>query len=128
MTSIRVFTPILSVVYAKTRIIWFITTASKRSPVQIIFFILTTFNNEQHSQIRVIVDKDYALENSIDVTNILVDEFMIHMETNGGDAPWISEKNERHNISIHRMIKAGLLYNYKHTKMVFCSRSISRSP
>ena len=53
-------------------------------------------------------------ENSIDVTNILVDEIMIDMENNGVDASKINENNERHNISIHRTIRAGHFDSNKH--------------
>ena len=31
------------------------------------------------------------------------------METTGGDASWINDKNEIHNISIHNMVRAVLL-------------------
>ena len=43
------------------------------------------------------IDKDVSLENSTDVTNLLVDEFRIIMENNGGDELWINENNKGHN-------------------------------
>ena len=36
------------------------------------------------------------------------------MKTNGVDASWINEKNEIHNIIIHNMLGAGLLYSNQH--------------
>ena len=41
--------------------------------------------NEQHPFKRVRVDEDSALENSTDITNLIIDEFEISMETPGGD-------------------------------------------
>ena len=37
--------------------------------------------------------EDGALEKSTDVTNLLVDDFRISMETTGGDASWINVNN-----------------------------------
>ena len=48
VTSIRGFTSMIDVVCAKTRMIWVFTNASKRSPVCIIQFILTSLKNVQH--------------------------------------------------------------------------------
>ena len=45
VTSIRGFIYMLTVVYAKTRMIWVLTTTSKRAPVHIIRFILATLIN-----------------------------------------------------------------------------------
>ena len=45
VTFIRVFVSLLTLVSTKTRILWVLTTAPKQSPVCIIRFILTTFNN-----------------------------------------------------------------------------------
>ena len=55
------------------------------------------------------VDEDGALGNSTYVNNLLVDEFNISIETTGGNASWLNEKNKRHKIIIHNMIRAGLL-------------------
>ena len=93
VNSIRVFTSMLIIVCTKTIILWLFPTESKQSHVRIIRLILTTFNNEQHPCKRVRVDEYGSLENSIDVTNLLVDELKISMETNGGDAYWINGKN-----------------------------------
>ena len=73
VTSIRGFTPMLTLVCANTIIISSFTTASKRSPVGIICFILTTFKNEKHPCRRVRLNEDGALEKSSGVTNLLVD-------------------------------------------------------
>ena len=66
--------------------LWLFTTASKRSPVKIIHFILTKFKNDQHPFRYMIVDKDGALENSAYGTNLIVDDFSTAIETTGGDA------------------------------------------
>ena len=47
--------------------------------------ILTTFNNEQHPRKYVRVDENVTLAISTDVTNLLVDELNIFMETTGVD-------------------------------------------
>ena len=54
------------------------------------------------------VDKCGALENPTYVTNIIIDELRIYMETNGGDTSWLNRNNERHNIRIHNMVREGL--------------------
>ena len=53
--------------------------------------------------------EDGALEKSTDVTNLLVDDFRISMETTGADDSWINGNNERQNRSIYNMFEAGLL-------------------
>ena len=50
-------------------------------------------NNEQHPCRHVRVDEDGSLANSIDVANLLVDDFIISMETNGGDASCLNGNN-----------------------------------
>ena len=35
------------------------------------------------------------------------------METTGGDASWINEENEKHNIIIYNMVRTGLLVSNK---------------
>ena len=62
------------------------------------------------------VDEDGALENSTDVTNLLVDDFNISMETTGGDASWLNKKYERHYITIHNIVRSGLLGGKQHGK------------
>ena len=114
VTSIRGFTSMLTVVFAKTRMLWIFPTASKIEPVLIIRFILTTLLNEKYPCKHVIVDEDSDFTNSTDVTHLLVDEFKISIETTGGDASRINGKNERHNISIHIMIREGLLDSNQH--------------
>ena len=91
----------ITVVCAKTIMIWVSPTASKIVPVFVIRFILKTMINEQHPCKCVGVDEDTVLESSTDVTNLLVDYFKISMETTVGDASWVNGKNERHNIIIH---------------------------
>ena len=46
-----------------------------------------------------------ALWKNIDITNLLVDEFNIALETSGGDESWINVKNERKNRSIQNMLR-----------------------
>ena len=49
VTSVYVFTSMLTVAWAKNRKLWIFTTASKQAPIRIIQFILRTLKNEQHS-------------------------------------------------------------------------------
>ena len=107
--SICGFASILTLVCENTRMLRVFPTASKRAHVSIIRFILTTLIKKQHPCKLVRVDEDSALENSTDVTNLLVDEFKISMETTGGDVSWINGKNERHNRSINNMVISVLL-------------------
>ena len=64
VTPIRGFTSMITVVCAKTLMIWVFHNASKRDPVHIIFFILTTFKNEQHLYKRVKVYEYGSMEKS----------------------------------------------------------------
>ena len=61
------------------------------------------------------------MDKSIDVTNLLIEEFKISMETTGGDASWMNGKNKIHNKSIHKMVKSGLLDKNQHAKKWFCA-------
>ena len=93
VTSIYGFTSILTLVCAKTRMLWVSPNASKISPVRIILLILTTLKHGQHPCKGIIVDKDAALENSIDVTKLFIEGLKLSMETTSGDASWINVKN-----------------------------------
>ena len=62
------------------------------------------------------VDKYGALENSTYVTNLLVDDFNISMETTGGDVSWINGMNEIHKKNIHNMVRAALIDIHQHEK------------
>ena len=66
-----------------------------------------------------IVDGNVSLENSTDVTNLLVDDFKMSMETTGGNALWTNGNNERHNRSIHNMVRSGLHDIIQHEKRSF---------
>ena len=89
-----------------------------------ICFILITLINEQHPLKRVIFDEDTALSNSTEVTNLLVDELKISMDTTCGDASWINGKNEIHNRSIHNMVKELFLKVISMTKKLCCAEEI----
>ena len=93
INSIRGFTYIINVFCANTIMLRLFPTVSKRSPDRIIRFILTTLNKKQHPCKRVRVDEYGALENSIGVTNLIVDDLNISMEAIGGDASWINGNN-----------------------------------
>ena len=85
LTSIHGFTSMLTVVCAKTRMIWLFHTVSKIDPVRIILFVLTTINNEQHPCKCVRVDEYVTFSNWTDVTNFTVYYINILMKTTGGD-------------------------------------------
>ena len=55
-----------------------------------------------------IVDDNGALEKSADVTDLFFEKFSIATESTGVDASWINVNNERHNRSIHNMVRSGL--------------------
>ena len=114
VNSIFGFTSILTVVWAKTIMLWLFPTASKKSPVHIICLILTTLKNKQHTCKHLRFDKYGALENSIYVTNLLVGGLNIYTKTTGGYASWFNVKNERHNRSIHTMVREVLLDSNQH--------------
>ena len=56
------------------------------------------------------------MSNSLDVTNLLVDELKIYMETTGGDASWLNGMNKIHNRTIHNMVISGLIDSNKYAK------------
>ena len=66
-----------------------------------------------------------VLENSTDVTNLLVYEFNISMETTGSDASCFNGKNERHNRSIHNMVIEGLIDSNQHENKCRCEAETS---
>ena len=105
VTYIRGLTSILTGLCENTRIIWVFLTASKRVPVSIIRFILTTLENEQHPCKHVRVDEDGALSKSTDITSLLIDDFNISVETSDGSKSWLNGKNERHSRIIHNMVR-----------------------
>ena len=63
------------------------------------------------------VDEDGTLEKYTDVTDLLVDELNISMEATGVDASWLNGNNERHNISIHNIVIAALIYSNHHNNL-----------
>ena len=93
VTSVRGFTFIFTVSCEKTRMIWVLPTASKRSPLSVVRFILTILNNEQHPCKYVRVDEYGALANSKYFNNLLIDDFYISMETTVGDELWLNGNN-----------------------------------
>ena len=125
VTSIRGFTSIITLVRENNRILWVFPTVSKRLPIRIICFILITILKEKHPCKCIRVDEDSALEKSTDVTNLLVDELKIFMETTGGDAPWTNNRSERHNRSIHNIVRKGILDSNQHENKWFCEEDIS---
>ena len=67
------------------------------------------------------VYEDGELEKSTDITNLLVDDFRISMETTGGDASWLNVNNKIHNISIHNMVISSLIESNQHENKCCCS-------
>ena len=86
VTFVRGFTSVLTVLCAKTIMLWVFHISYKRYHVYIICFIIITLKNEQNSCKCVRVDEDGALKKSTDVTKLIVNDFNISMETTGGDA------------------------------------------
>ena len=121
VTSIHGFTSMITVVCAKTIILWVFPTLSKRAPVRIICFIMKTVMNEQHPCKHIIVNENSALEKSTDVAKLLVDDFKIFMESTGGDASCLNGNNKRKNISIHNMVRSALLHSNQHENKWFCT-------
>ena len=60
------------------------------------------------------VYEDGALENSTDVTNLLIDDFNISMETTGGDVSWLNINNEKHPCKRVIVDEYGTLENSTH--------------
>ena len=71
------------------------------------------------------VEEDGVLEDSIDVTNISVDDFIIFVENTGGEASWINRKNEMHNRSIQTMVIEVLIDNNQHEQKCWCAAETS---
>ena len=62
------------------------------------------------------VYEDSALVNKTDVTNLLVDEFILAMDYTGGYASWLNGNNVLHNRIIHNMVRSGLIDSNQHGK------------
>ena len=67
------------------------------------------------------VDEYGALSNSIDFTNLLVDDFSISMKKNVVDASCINRNNEINNRIIHNMVRAGLIDSNQHENKWYCA-------
>ena len=80
VTSIRGFTSMITLVCTKTIILKIFSTEYKRSSVIVILFVLTTLKNAKNPCRSVIVDDNGAFSKSADVTNLLVDQFIISIE------------------------------------------------
>ena len=93
VTSIDEFTSMLTIACAKTIMLCILPTEYKQAHICNIRFILTTSKNKQHSCKCVRVDEDGVLEKSTYINNLLVDDFSMSMETNGGDASWLNGNN-----------------------------------
>ena len=52
-----------------------------------------------------IFDEDGALEKSMDVTDLIIDEFNIFLENTFVDASFLNGNNENQNRSIHNMVR-----------------------
>ena len=61
-------------------------------------------------------DKDSALENSTDVTNLIFDELSMVMETTGGDDSRLYGNNEWNNRKNHNIVREGLIDSNQHEK------------
>ena len=61
-----------------------------------------------------ILDDDGALEILIDVTEIIVDQLSISIETFVGYASYLNGNNEQHKITIHKMVREVLIDRNKH--------------
>ena len=79
VTSIHVFTSMLTVFCENNRALWVFHTASKYALFRIFHFILTTLKNEHHPCKHIRVSEDGALANSTNVTKLLVGESKISM-------------------------------------------------
>ena len=71
----------ITVVFSKTIILLLFPTEYKINPFRVVLFDLTKLKGEKHPCIRVRFYEYSSLENSTYVTNLLVDEFSIAIET-----------------------------------------------
>ena len=84
-------------------------------------FILTKLRNGKYPLKYVRVDEYGALENLVDVTNLIVDEFNTSRENTGSNASWINGNNEGHNRSINNMVISGLIDSNQHGNKWYCA-------
>ena len=63
--------------------------------------------------------EDSSLVKFTELTNLLVDEFNLSLETNGGDSPCHNGENDHYNIMTHNMVILALIYNNQHVNKPF---------
>ena len=90
-----------------------------------IWFNLTTLNNKSHPCRCVIIDEDGVLGKSVDVTNVLVGDFIIDMETTEVDALRLNGNIGWRNRSIHKIIRVGLIDGNQNEKKWFYAAETS---
>ena len=109
VTSIRGFVALLTIVDAKTHMLWVFATPNKQPPLRVILFFLDTLRREGCACRFMRTDEDGALARSSEFTSMLLDEYRITLQTTGGFASWLNSKNERQNQTIHNMTRAGII-------------------
>ena len=114
----------LTVVCEKTILFWVFTIAYKRSPVRISQFILIILKNEKKPCRLVRVDKYGDLEKLTDITNRLVDELSISMETTYSGASWVNGNDKLYKRIINNMVREYLIVSIQHENKWCCSAEI----
>ncbi len=108
ITSLRGFTSMLSIIDAKTRMLWLFCTASKGSPIHIIEYLLDMLHKENCSPMTIRVDEEGSLARCADFTKFLIHR-RLTLETTGGHSSFLNGKIERPHRTISQLVRAMIL-------------------
>jgi hypothetical protein len=97
IVSRRLFTAMLTIVDAKTRMLWIFCTSSKKPPIHILKWFFANLRREPRALANIRVDEDGALSWSAAFATYLRDDEQLNLQTTGGYASFLNGKVERPN-------------------------------
>jgi hypothetical protein len=84
--SSHMFTDMITIVDAKTKMLCLFCTSSKKPPIHILRWFFANLRREKRSLANIRVDEDGALDRSAAFVTYLRDEKQLNLETTGGYA------------------------------------------
>jgi hypothetical protein len=107
---------------AKTHMLWLFFTTSKNPPLHILRWFFTNLRSDKCPLARIHVDEDGNFPGSTAFCKYIRDEEALNLETTGGYASYLNEKNECPDRTIAERVR-GLLMNSSCPKKDWCYAS-----
>jgi hypothetical protein len=102
IVSCSMFTTMLTMVDAKTIMLWIFCTSSKKQSIHIPKCVFANLRQEQWTLANIHVDEDGALDRSADFTTYLCDDEQLNLQTTGGYATFSVAKSS--NLITHSLL------------------------